>query len=304
MNTATEMAMASLSPNTRRCYVNHFLEFLKFIKRRFHNDNLFPAKNAHVITYLAHLYMLDYAPATLLVKVSAITYIHKLSNFSDPCNCFLIKHMLTGAKKLKCKPDNRKPILLPDLYKLVDNVEKLNISPYNKWLIKAMFLLAFHAFLRVGEITQRKTEDHNLQYSDLTWEGISAIIHMKTYKHSNNRPVFLRIDKQTSRFCPIYTLRTYLSLRGSCPGPLFCLSDGQAVSRTQFTRWLQLAVTAAGLSSTSFKSHSFRIGAATTAASLGMTDEQIRLMGRWHSDSFKKYMRIPMLSLNKPSGIL
>ena len=86
-----------------------------------------------------------------------------------------------------------------------------------------MFLLAFHAFLRAGEITQRKIEDHNLQYSDLTWEGISAIIHMKSYKHSNNRPVFLRIDKQTSRFWPIYTLRTYLSLRGSYPGPLVCL---------------------------------------------------------------------------------
>ena len=81
MNTATEMAKASLSLNTRRCYVNNFLDFLKFIKRRFPNDNLFPAKNAHVITYLAHLYMLDYAPATLLVKVSAITYIHNCRIF-------------------------------------------------------------------------------------------------------------------------------------------------------------------------------------------------------------------------------
>ena len=130
MDTAIEKAVASLSPNTRRCYVNQYLDFLKFIKSKFPNDNLFPTctRNAHVITYLAHLCMLDYAPATLLVKVSAIACIHKLSLFPDPCDCFLIKHMLTGAKKLKCKP---------------------------------MFLLAFHAFLRVGEITQHKTEDHN-----------------------------------------------------------------------------------------------------------------------------------------------
>ena len=163
MDTAIEMAVASLSPNTRRCYVNQYLDFLKFIKSKFPNDNLFPTctRNAHVITYLAHLCMLDYAPATLLVKVSAIACIHKLSLSPDPCDCFLIKHMLTGAKKLKCKPDNRKPFLLPDLYKLVHNVEILNISHYNNWLVKAQFLLAFHAFLRVGEITQHKTEDHN-----------------------------------------------------------------------------------------------------------------------------------------------
>ena len=45
MNTEIEMAVASL----------------KFIKSKFLNDNLYPATNAHAITYEAHLYMLDYA---------------------------------------------------------------------------------------------------------------------------------------------------------------------------------------------------------------------------------------------------
>ena len=53
MDTAIEMAMASLFTNTRRCYVNHYLDFLKFIKSKFPNDNLFPVRNAQVITYLA-----------------------------------------------------------------------------------------------------------------------------------------------------------------------------------------------------------------------------------------------------------
>ncbi len=46
------------------------------------------------------------------------------------------------------------------------------------------------------------------------------------------------------------------------------------------------------------KGHSFRIGAATFAAERGFSDAQIRSMGRWQSDAFRKYIRTPSLSSN------
>ena len=40
-----------------------------------------------------------------------------------------------------------------------------------------------------------------------------------------------------------------------------------------------------------FRSHSFRIGAATWLASKGVLDEAIKHMGRWSSNAFKRYIR-------------
>jgi hypothetical protein len=50
-----------------------------------------------------------------------------------------------------------------------------------------------------------------------------------------------------------------------------------------------------GLSSNDYNAHSFRIGAATTAAMLGKNYDEIKYMGRWKSDSFKKYIRMDCL---------
>jgi hypothetical protein len=56
-------------------------------------------------------------------------------------------------------------------------------------------------------------------------------------------------------------------------------------------------LTITGLNVKNYKSHRFRIGAATTAWAKGFSEEQIQQMGRWNSKAFKKYIRIPLLSL-------
>jgi RES domain-containing protein len=37
--------------------------------------------------------------------------------------------------------------------------------------------------------------------------------------------------------------------------------------------------------------HSFRIGAASFAAEKSLSDAQVRFMGRWNSNAFRKYIR-------------
>ena len=95
--------------------------------------------------------------------------------------------------------------------------------------------------------------------------------------------------------CPVHLLLEYLSLRGNGPGPLFLNSDYSPVSRTNFAELLSLSLKACGLDSTRYKGHSFCIGAASFAAERGMSDAQIRALGRWKSNAFLKHIRIPSL---------
>lgn len=73
--------------------------------------------------------------------------------------------------------------------------------------------------------------------------------------------------------------------------------DGSPVSRQFFTAQLRLVLAFCGLDTIKYQSHSFRIGAATFAAASGSSDIQIQNMGRWKSSAFKKYIRIPTMTM-------
>ena len=93
------------------------------------------------------------------------------------------------------------------------------------------------------------------------------------------KPAVVRVRQQTgTSYCPIQAFDNYVRYRGKSPGYLFVWPSGNPVSRTQFISTLNLCLSSAGLSTTLYKSHSFRIGAATWAVSQGASDTQLREM--------------------------
>ena len=162
-----------------------------------------------------------------------------------------------------------------------------------------MFLLAFFALLRIGEFTKtglQMEQSHLPQNQDVTIHKRTLHVTMRSFKHSSSCPTTLCLASQSGVLCPVKAIKDYKEMRGSSDGSLFIFSSGQPITRAFFMQYYVHALRWANMDPHRYKSHSFRIGAATTAATRGLTDAQIQAMGRWKSNAYKRYIRIPTLS--------
>ena len=93
--------------------------------------------------------------------------------------------------------------------------------------------------------------------------------------------------------CPVSTLLAYLMQRGQDRGPLFTYSDASSLSRQKLVSKVHSTLATEGLHDNGFTGHSFRIGAAITAKAKGVSDSTVKTLGRWSSDAFQLYIRLP-----------
>ncbi len=303
--------MASLQPSSIPTYRRAWKLFTQFCCLSFPGLPFpFPISAPMLALYVAYLYEKRYAASTVNTYVSALGYLHKLVGFTDPTKVFYIHQMLKGYSKLGTRLDTRLPISLPILQRLITAANQFSASHYDICLFQAMCSTAFYAFLRVGEMTstEHTGAQANLRLAQLVklnnkaGDVVSLKITFLNYKHNyNQRPFSININKQ-SDFCPVAILLQYLIIRGPSPGFLFVLSNGNPVPRAHFATQLALALKFCNLNPNFYKGHSFRIGAATHAADRGMSDTQIRALGRWKSNAFLKYIRLPSLSSQTPNA--
>lgn len=95
--------------------------------------------------------------------------------------------------------------------------------------------------------------------------------------------------------CAYRHLKEYLRLRPKIEGQLYCHLNNKNVTRFQFLSVLRSALKFLSFNPNEYNTHSFRIGAATSAYLEGKHEEDIKFMGRWSSNSFKSYIRIGRL---------
>ena len=164
----------------------------------------------------------------------------------------------------------------------------------------------FFTFCRAGEITipEGKTYDPpaNLSYENISVDnshdpGIISLLIKQSKTDQAREGVKVYMGKTDDDICPVKALLHFLRLRGSKAGPLFIWQDGTPLQKPQFNKAVKLALTQAQLPAEKFAGHSFRIGAATTAASAGLEDSTIQTLGRWKSSSYLLYIRLEPRSL-------
>ena len=74
---------------------------------------------------------------------------------------------------------------------------------------------------------------------------------------------------------------------------VFLFSDGRMLTRVRLVSTLHSALQETGIDDSRFSGHSFRIGAATTAALQGVPDSLIKTVSRWESAAYQLFIRTP-----------
>ena len=164
----------------------------------------------------------------------------------------------------------------------------------------------FFGFLRSGEITVSGTDKWDaagtLMLEDVALDDREnprvAKLRIKASKTDQWRTgVDVFLGSTGNRLCPVTALLAYLVVRGSEPGPLFRFASGAYLTRESFVKEVRAALSKAGVVSSEYCGHSFRIGAATTAAALGLEDSLIKALGRWESSAYQLYVKFPRETL-------
>ena len=260
-----------------------------------------PISIQSISNFIAYLHIQNLSGSTIRSIISALNYTHRLSGGFDISQSFLIQKLFTGLRKMAPTCDNRLPISDSILVKLCSALQHMDLCPYRILLFQSMFKLAFYGFLRVGEITVNSTTKINpnllrLSSIAINQQSMKVSISFFAYKHkSTMQPFVLDIQSDLSEGSLLITLLRYLSLRGFVAGPLFILKSGP-ITRSNFNGVLARALVFIGLDTDRFKSHSFRIGAATHSFLKGFSTQHIQLMGRWKSNAFAKYLRVQSFS--------
>ncbi|MEG7522532.1 MAG: hypothetical protein M3H12_05460, partial [Chromatiales bacterium] len=86
---------AALTEGSKQAYRRAIASCTNFRKKRFHTFSVFPASTSVLAAFAASLFSQNYAPATLMTYMSALSYLHKLADMADPTQHFVIKKVVS-----------------------------------------------------------------------------------------------------------------------------------------------------------------------------------------------------------------
>ena len=306
---ANRLLEASLAKSSRITYNRGVKSFDEF-RLKSGIECVWPSPMQHIIAFIAQLSLEGKASSTIDTYVSALSYMHKIEGWEDPTDNFIVKKLREGSRRQNKHSDNRRPITIAILQQLSSLLPNLCSSSYETHLFRTSFLLAFFGFLRVGEFTtaSKKGEWANILLpSDVSFSKDKSLINLRIRSSKTDQRgegATLQIGTgHNQEVCPVKAMSKYLEMRPICEGLLFIHFGGEPLTRYQFGCMLKKGIGAIGLSPGDFNTHSFRIGAATSAAVGGIPLDQIMSMGRWRSSAVNSYIR-PLRFITPCSWVL
>ena len=279
----------------------------------------FPLQENILCSYVAFLAEQKLKHRTIKAYLSGIRYLQIQKSLGNPFMSGAmprLEYVLTGIKRVEAQANTPTRVRLPITLDIMQNLRRAwtGSSEHPEGpMLWAAACVGFFGFLRAGEFTVPSTETYDpevhLNLADLALDShVEPTVARIRIKQSKTDPFRQGVDiflgRTEAAICPVTAIIHYIGIRKPGPGPLFILNSGAPLTRTYLVANLQAALRQAGLDDSKYNGHSFRIEAATAAAQSGLEDSMIQTLGRWRSDAYKLYIKIPQAQLAKVSQAL
>lgn len=295
---------AGLASSTHKTYQSGTKRFLCFCQK-FGIQQPFPVSQQKLTYFVAFLYSEKIAPSTVKSYLSAIRYAQISLGLQAPnmSSMVQLEYVLKGLKRQagSRRSHTRLPIT-PRILLQLKAAWSSQLSPFDADMLWAAATMCFFAFLRSGELVVPSDSafDPNvhLAYGDVRADNTSSPQFLEVrIKASKTDPfrvgVAVYLGRTNCALCPVAATLRYMVSRGGSPGIFFRFEDGKPLTRDRLVARVRTAIASVVADSTNYAGHSFRIGAATTAALQGIPDSLIKTLGRWQSSAYQLYIRTP-----------
>ncbi|XP_077981140.1 integrase/recombinase xerD homolog [Glandiceps talaboti] len=297
---AVEYIHNSISKSTRRTYQTGQSIFHQFCSA--HGRTMLPLTAPTVILFATSLAQRGLSYKTIKVYISAICHMHEEAGFANHITENVLLHRaLQGIKRSSGEARRtRLPITISILRRLKGSLRTHpDLHPVDKLMLWSAFTIAFFGFLRVSEFTAPNPHSFDAQQSLLTRDitiGADLHVHLKASKTDPfRRGCTIMIASTSSSICAVRAYTKYQRASPTLPAhPAFKFQSGLLLTRHNLTIHLRRLLLQAGIEQAHlYATHSFRSGAATTAAEANLPDWLIKALGRWKSDAYQVYISTP-----------
>ena len=264
-----------------------------------------PTSESTLLLFVSYLAYRNLSYPTIKVYLAGIRSLHVVSGHDVTFHNQLtprLHQVLKGIRKEKASilPSRLcRPITRDIMLKIKVTLLKSPHS-YHNIMMWAACRLAFFGFLRSSEFTIPTQSGYDLEVhlspKDVAVDNRAKPRMLKVIiKQSKTDPfrqgVTLCLGKTDSQLCPVDALLPYMAVRGNQEGPLFIMADGRRLTCQLFSDSLDNILASLRLDSGEYNTHSFRIGAATSASEAGIPDSTIMMLGRWQSNAYQRYIK-------------
>ena len=293
-----------VAPSTRATYASAQRRFLSFC----HFANIiqpFSVTERALGEFVASLGEQNLRHRTIKCYLSGVQFAQIQLGLGDPFkdkNTSLLDYLLQGIKHVQARagePPKPRLLITPDILGRLKTIWLRPPSNRNHIMLWAAACTGFFGFLRAGEFTVPSLQGYDqevyLNLGDLAIDSHTApsLIRIRI-KQSKTDPfrqgVDIFVGATKADICPVQALVNYIGVHGTTPGPLFVFRSGAPLTRATLATEVQAALKLAGVAPDAYTGHSFRIGAAMTAAKCGLEDSPIQTL---RSTAHLAYIKIP-----------